>query len=204
LVIFTIAGIGLLVHYVKFRNRSVLACLIISSILFTAFKLYWPDKKLTTIQNERNHSISLKTYFQHPLGVARERLQNLDILWNVSYPPAVSPVYYATGIPKNNFGLAQKENALRIPLKNYLSTSENISQELGWRAGIFNILLLLLGFYILRVGGKRHLLIFVPWLAAVLALWQSFLGQQFGYVYFVPLIFWFVWATTVSSVIERK
>lgn len=204
LVLYAVAGIGLLIQYIKFRNRSVLACLVVSAILITVFKLYWPDKKLVKVNPERYHTTSLKAYFQHPYGTVRERLQHLDILWNVSYPTVVSPVYYATDIPGNNFALVQKDNALRAPLKKYLNISETVGQELTWRAGIFNILLLLLGFYVLRAGWKRQLLLFIPWLAGIVALWSSNLGQEFSYVYFIPLIFWFVWATVVSPVTGRK
>lgn len=144
------------------------------------------------------------TMYRHPYFIIKDRLQGTDILWDVSRPALAYNFYYSTELEANNYGLTQKKNNLKPVISKYLKTSETIGADFFWRAGIYNILIFLLMFFVAKTKSKRNLLSFLPWLGAVLSLLPSLVWQEFRYIYFVQVLFGFLWLFSIPGNVERK
>jgi hypothetical protein len=144
-----------------------------------------------------------RTLYHHPFVVIRDRLQGADIVWNVSRPTTAFNSNFSTELDENNHGLKQKGNMLKPVILHYLRLSVDLGSEFFWRGGIYNIFMVLLAFYCVRTGSRLQLMYLLPWFGATLSLMPALLWQEFRYVYFIPIIFWFLWLTSISPVVRK-
>jgi hypothetical protein len=159
-------------------------------------------KNLSALSSKDAIKMYCRAFSQHPFLVIRDRLQGTDFIWNVSKPKGVHNTFYNTDLEPNNFGLTQEKASFKKVLLDYLKISESLGSIFLWRVGIYNIFILLLVFFALKTGSKKHLLLFLPWFGGIISLIPSLAWQEFRYVYFIFFLFGFLWLTIISKVIE--
>lgn len=169
--------------------------------------LYGEGQKYNVLSKMENKSTSefiamyLDTFFRKPALVIQNRLNGMDLLWNI-YPRTDSYDYrYSMGIIDNEFNLKSNENSLTKNLGNYLETSgKKINLDiLTWRSGIYVIGLLIVTAFMWLTNKKKYLLISVPTYANILSLVLSMTWQDYRYVWFIPLTVWFLFLTIVTD-----
>ncbi len=142
--------------------------------------------------------------FRYPGTVIKDRLQGSDVLWNVSRPVDAYNYHYPIKNDENVFGFQIRPSGLSDFLQSLLKWSEGIGEPLLWRAGLYNILIMLLIFLVVNLGGQKYLLIFLPWLGCIISLFIALADQDYRYVYFIFVLFGFLWLLTISKAITVK
>ncbi|WP_133053952.1 DUF6020 family protein [Niastella yeongjuensis] len=155
-------------------------------------------QNLSNLPTTKAISLYANTFVHNPYLIIRDRLCGAELAWNVFEAPGAYNFKYHTQIDENAFGLKSGDNFLKKILMFGLKASEKVADMFMWRAGIFNILVLLLLFLFLR-HRQWYLLLFVPVLGSDAALLLSMTIQNYRYVYFVPMIFGFLWLLYISN-----
>jgi hypothetical protein len=155
-------------------------------------------ENLANLPTGKAVSLYANAFAQNPYLVIRDRLCGAELLWNVYDAPGAYNYKYHTQIDENKLGLTMSDNFVKKILAWYLEQSERLGDPIFWRAGIYNILILLLLFAFLKQR-KSYLLIFIPIIGSILALLLSMTIQNYRYVYFAPLIFGFIWLLYISN-----
>jgi hypothetical protein len=133
-----------------------------------------------------------------PSIVLKDRLYGTELLWNVSQGEGSFNFVYDTEIYENPYGLKQRKNPLKKYVAHFLEFAAKNGNSLFFRAGIYNLMFLLLCLLLIK-RHKKMLLIFLPLTGANLSLALAMAHQDFRYVYYVPLTFGFVWLFAISN-----
>jgi hypothetical protein len=155
-------------------------------------------ENLSKVPTARVVNLYTNTFLQHPFLIVKDRLCGAEQLWNVFQGQGSSNYSYQPLIEENELGFKHSENALKKGLMGILNFAGRAADPVVRRAGIYNILLMLL---LLYVAGKRksYWLIFLPLIGANVSLLLSMTFQSFRYVYYVPLLFGFIWLFAISK-----
>ncbi|WEK37596.1 MAG: hypothetical protein P0Y53_08785 [Candidatus Pseudobacter hemicellulosilyticus] len=146
---------------------------------------------LTKTNTGKMMSMYTNTFLNNPYLVTGDRLNGLELLWNVSRANNSFTHAYHPAIDENVFGLRQSDTGLRRILIKFLDFSMEKAAPLLWRSGFFNVLFLLLLFTIFRQN-RRSCLVFLPMAGTTLTLLVAMAHQDFRYVYYIPLLFGFL------------
>ncbi|QEC42200.1 DUF6020 family protein [Pseudobacter ginsenosidimutans] len=159
------------------------------------FKTKWVMlNKLDFVPAEKVIKTYLECFKDNPRLIIWDKLLGSSIAWNVSQPEYVT-FRYLTHIVRNDNGLESHSWKGGVEMaKKYLRLSEHDGLvTILWRVGLANILLLVLAVYMSGRNVKFSWIMFLPWLAGVLSLVIASLEQDFRFVYFVFVSFWFQW-----------
>lgn len=161
-------------------------------------------ENLSEIPTSRVMDLYIKTFFANPWLITKDRLSGCELLWNVNQGEGSSNYAWLPTIEENDLGIKQSDdNGLRKVLLGMLKFAGRALDPLSRRAGLYNILFLLLFLYMFKQR-KISLLIFTPLFAANLSLVLSMTFQTFRYVYYIPLLFGVLWLLAVSGVYGKK
>jgi|GEM_PF-792990 len=133
-----------------------------------------------------------------PFIVLRDRLYGTELLWDVSEGEGSFNYIYNTDLGENPYGLKQWKNPLKKYMTGFLEFAVKNANTILFRAGIYNLMFLLL-FLLLIKRHKKFMLVFLPLIGANTSLAIAMAHQDFRYVYYVPLIFGFVWLFAISN-----
>ncbi|WP_277601134.1 DUF6020 family protein [Pseudoflavitalea rhizosphaerae] len=135
----------------------------------------------------------LQCFKDNPRLIIWDKLLGADIAWSVPQPDH-GTFRYLTNITPNENSLESHpwEPGAKIA-KAWLKITEKAGITVFWRIGLINILLLVLAIYMSGRNIKYSWIMFLPWLAGVLSLVIASLEQDFRFVYFVFVSFWFQW-----------
>jgi hypothetical protein len=161
-------------------------------------------ENLSEVPTSKVMSLYTKTFFANPWLITKDRLSGCELLWNVNQGEGSGNYAWLPVIEENDLGFKQSDdNGLRKVFIGMLKFAGRALDPLSRRAGIYNILFLLLFLYMFKQR-KISLLIFIPLFAANLSLVLSMTFQTFRYVYYIPLLFGVVWLLAVSGIVYGK
>lgn len=156
-------------------------------------------QKLNTLPTGTVLKWYASSFSKQPLLIARDRLQGVDYLWNISQPAVAWNSKYVTFLEPNDRGLKQENSNLKTWLTDYLKFSEVIGGTFIWRVGIYNIFALLL-LYVIVKENKRFVLSCLPWLGCCFSLIPAMGDQEFRFVYFIYFLFAFIWFIGIINI----
>lgn len=161
-------------------------------------------ENLSEVPTSKVMGLYIKTFFANPWLITKDRLSGCELLWNVNQGDGSSNYAWLSVIEENDLGFKQSDdNDLRKVLTGMLKFAGRALDPLSRRAGIYNILFLLLFLYMFKQR-KIRLLIFIPLFAANISLVLSMTFQTFRYVYYIPLLFGVIWLLAISGVCGKK
>jgi hypothetical protein len=161
--------------------------------------------KLDSVPAETVIKTYLECFKENPRLIIWDKLLGSSIVWDVAQPKYVTFRYLTSIVPNNN-GLESNswKGGVRVA-KGYLKGTEHDGLvTIFWRIGVVNILLLVLAVYVSGRNVKNWWLMYLPWLAGVLSLIIASLEQDFRFVYFVFVSFWFQWFFIMTTAKKEK
>jgi hypothetical protein len=118
-------------------------------------------------------------------------------MWNAFQGEGASNYSFHPEITENDLHIAQHDTVLKKVLIGMVKFSGRALDPLSRRAGLYNVALLLLMVYAFR-RRTLWLAVFVPLLGANFSLLLSMTYQSYRYVYYAPLLFWFMLLLVIS------
>lgn len=157
---------------------------------------------LSKIPTSKVVSLYASTFIHNPFLIIKDRLCGTELLWNSFQGEGSSNYSYLPMIEENDLGLKQQDNGLKNVLMKLVNFTGRALDPVSRRAGIFNVLFLLLFLYVIKQR-LRFGLLFLPLFAANLSLLMGMTFQSFRYVYYIPLLFGFVLLLAISDIISK-
>lgn len=150
----------------------------------------------------------LNTFIEAPLLLMQNRLNGMELMWNISQAPGSFNYRGDFGsIYQNEYNLVNQSTEISNFLRDVLHKSYQnpLLDSLIWRTGIYIVALLIIGLF-LYLNRKELLIIFLPLLGNILSLGMSMYHQSYRYVWFIFVIFWFILsiAITVKCRVREK
>jgi hypothetical protein len=183
--------------------------------LIDSIKYYPEERKVLfdrkkKLENETNEIISkisvIDTFLKNPLVIIRDRMDCSDLIWDVTQSGNAYNSRCMVGIFENTIGLKSKQNILTKPVGNALELTSRIKiiDMFVWRVGIYNILLLLIAYFWWCKRKSINLVILIPIVGNTISLILAMGAQDYRYVYYTFVLFWFILFFTLTSIQKDK
>jgi hypothetical protein len=151
-------------------------------------------KKLSSHSTPEILNIYMESLIRNPIIVLYDRLEGVNLIWDIAQSGKAYNYRYADGIIENNVGITGVDNFLTKNINEILEVSSRIQvvDALLWRGGIYTVFLLLIIYYILLFGLWDKLVLFIPVIGNIVSLIFSMAWQDYRYVYFEFFITGFI------------
>ena len=138
-----------------------------------------------------------RSFLTSPRQIIRDRLQLTSIVWEINTPPKGYIYRHTDWEAAEELGLKHWSNKLT---DDYVSTELSVMtlDAIFWRVGIYNVALLIIGFFWIVNKKSQYLISLIPWLGNILLLMLICFSQDYRYVHFVPVICFFVFLTAIT------
>lgn len=173
------------------------------------FSFSSPKPNMKNVSTADALKIYLSILQQYPDVVIKDRLDSMDLLWDV-YNNGIKQYRFAIGILiasdlkfekkvdwldkkyVSESGNYFKPNMIYPKISGFIDKSYEIQifDMICWRNGIYIILFLLVSLVLFLSKEKRYLLIMLPALAALFSYILAYCWQNYQYLWFFPLSVW--------------
>jgi hypothetical protein len=164
--------------------------------------------KLSELKSKDIIFMYLYSLKESPFLLIKDRLNGTDLIWNITEPKGGYNFRYNDYFEQNTLGLQRNENNITKLLIAYGKTSykSKLLDIIFWRAGIYYAIIILIMFYWFIKKSYNNFYILLPLGTNTFSLILSVGWQDYRYVYFVWLIFWFVlmFSLTKNQIEQKK